>query len=315
MKNITIVGAGAAGLSFIEALRAKEGSVKITLINLNSFGFIRGDLLSLNLKKRINLTEWCNQRKIEFISDRLERINPNRSKIYLKEGNALDYETLIIATGLASCKSEIKGEHREGFCYLDKLEPYLLRDLLKISQETILYISTWLGMRLAFSLKNIGKEVRVLAGNWDFLAEYKERFINALKAQEIMVHFDYSLDEAIGEGVVKAVKLKPLKVFSADLLLVDSGFSANRQALEDSGPDLSSFSNICIIGDADNQEVENERFFAYNYENSINQAKQLVESLVASTPYEFNRKVISDDDKKKIMEDFLANVEIKETIL
>jgi NAD(P)H-nitrite reductase large subunit len=314
MKSITVLGAGAAGLAFIEAIRAKDADAKITLIDQNVFSFDRRDMVSLFLKKRIDLVEWCSKNKVEFISGTAERVNPSRKKIYFKENDPKGYDLLVVATGSINRKVETKGEHREGFFYLYKMEPFFVRDLLKISGEAVVNISTWLGVKLAFSLKALGKEVRVIAGNWDFLGEYKDRLVKAFEARGIQTHFDCLIEEAIGEGVVKAIKITPLKVFSADLLFIDSGFIANREIFSEVTPgDLAVAKDIYVIGEAANSDIENEKFFAYNYENAKAQGLALAEALLADKPLEFTFRLMTQEEKNRMIEDFLSTVEIKET--
>src|SRR4030042_728586 len=125
MNQITIIGAGVAGRALAEALRLKQPDLPITLIDKECFYCPRENLIVNpgDTSQRLSLSEWAQQRQFTYINGRVERINPRRQKIFLKESEPLAFETLVLATGLSSKKITVKGEHREGFFYLSDIDP------------------------------------------------------------------------------------------------------------------------------------------------------------------------------------------------
>jgi len=283
MENITILGAGSSGLALIEEIRAKKISCNISLIDKNAYSFSRRDIICSpgDISKRIDISEWAQERGVEFILDSVEKINPKRRKIYFKEGEARNFDNLIVASGLKSKKIPIKGEHREGFFYLSDIDQFKLKSLLRVSQEACVYVSTWLGLKLAVALAGLGKDLRIVTANLDFLGEYKEKVISSLTKKNIGIYLDAFIEEAVGEGVVKAAKLSPLMVFSSQLVFIDSGFVSNLNFFEDGiiieDKFFTNFEGIYSLGDLNRKEIDKESFFSSNYEDIKNQVQTFAE--------------------------------------
>lgn len=303
MENITILGAGSSGLALIEEIRAKNTPCNIVLIDKNSYSYPKSELISSpgDISKKIDLDEWTKERGVEFISAFVERINPRRRKIYFKEGEPRNFNNLIVASGLSSKKLPIKGEHREGFFYLSDIDIFKLRGLLKISKEACVYVSTWLGLRLAIALVGLKKEVRIVSADLDFLGEDKEKVVNALGAKNIVLYLDAFIEEAVGEGVVKAAKLSPLMVFSSQLVFIDSGFTPNLKFFEDDliieDKYFTNFEGIYLLGDVNRKDIDKEVFFTSNYEDTEKQARIFAEFIATGVKPDFHSQSIMDKEK------------------
>ncbi|MDP2923020.1 MAG: FAD-dependent oxidoreductase [Candidatus Omnitrophota bacterium] len=307
-KEITVVGAGIAGLSFIRNIRAKNKDIKINLIEKNKHPFDRNKFItSLNTKEYIALQEFAQNEGVDFIQETAIKVNPERKKIYFKEKEPIDFQSLVIATGLKSKSISIKGEHREGFFYLSDIELFALKDLLRICDEVIGYVSTALGLKLALSLKAIGKEVRLLANTWDFLAEHKERMVNFLTEKNIPVHLGVSIEEVIGEGQVRATKINPLKVFSSQLVFIDSGFLQNLSFFEEgihiNNGIVTNYEDIYVIGDANIADIEKDYFYIFNQEEAKSQGLALAQYILEGKQLIFQRKTVGLEDKTKFIEE------------
>ena len=95
---------------------------------------------------------------------------------------------------------------------------------------------------------------------------------------------------------MRAVKLNPLKVLSAQALFLDSGFLPNVDFFEgdeDAGL-VSNNKDICIIGDAADKGIANDSFFAHQSENAVNYGYALAETMVNNVPFNFTPSVVSD---------------------
>jgi NADPH-dependent 2,4-dienoyl-CoA reductase/sulfur reductase-like enzyme len=312
MKSITVIGAGAAGLSFVEAFRTKDSDTPVTLIDRYAYSFRRSDLLALNFKNRPDLVQWAAQKKVTFCQAGVERVNFSRRKIYLKEREPLDYNILVVTCGLNSCKTGIKGEHRQGFFYLSGLEPLAFRDEIKLSQEAAVYAASFLGLKLAAAFVKAHKDVRIFPGDWSFLPDSGAAI--AARFQENGAFFNpaCSIEEAIGEGTVKAVKVLPLKIYSAQMLLLDSGFVPNRDIFEE-GVEFKPYGvvgqeNVYLAGDVNNALVENERFFLYNYQNAEAQGRLLAGHLIDGRPLEPIDRISGAEDKQQAVEELLTSL-------
>jgi len=319
MKEILVVGAGPAAITFLNKLIEKGTQHKITLVNKLAHSFNKKELISsLRCKKELELESWAQSCGIEFICDSIERINTRRRKIYFKQGSARDFETLVVATGAKSKKIEVKGEHREGFFYLSDMEPAKLKDFLRISKDAVIAASTILGIKLALALSAIGKEARIISPDLDFLGFLKEKCLNFLEEKNIACHLNSSIEEAIGEGAVKATKVKPLKVFSSDLVFIDSGFSPNLGFFEDElkvhDTFFSAAQDVYLLGDATRPDLEQELFFPFNYQEAVAQGGILADFILDKKEPVFERREIQELDKQRVIEELLKTKETAESL-
>jgi thioredoxin reductase len=308
--NITLIGGGEAGLAFIKKVREKNKDIKVTLIDKNQYYFNKKEFISsINLKNYIDLKEYSQNFNVEFIQDSVHRLNLERRKVYFKDREPLDFQILVIATGLQSKNISIKGEHREGFFYFSDIDLFKLRDLLKISTETVVYISTILGLKLSLALKAFGKEIRVLGDNWDFLGEYKARMMGFLQSKNIDVCLGVSIEEVIGEGQVKATKVLPLKVFSSQLVFIDSGFLPKLDFLETQinikDTFFTNYENVYVLGDASRENIENELFFVHCHQEAVEQGLIFADFILEGILPPFQKKAVTEEDKQKTIEDTL----------
>lgn len=308
IREITVAGAGEAGLAFIKSIREKNKEIKITLIEKNKCYFDKNKFItSLNTKEYSSLADFAQDFGIELIQETLVRVNPERRKVYFKEKEPRDFQTLVVACGLKSKNIAIKGEHREGFFYLADIELFAVKDLLRACDEVVGYVSTILGLRFACALKTLGKEVRVLADSWEFLGTHRERAINFLQEKGIAVHLGVAIEEVIGEGQVKATKINPLKVFSSQLVFIDSGFTPNLGFFEE-GVQIkdgmaANYQGIYVIGDAGSSGIENDYFYAFNQQDCRAQGISLAESILGGTNTVFQRKNVSAEDRAGLIEE------------
>ena len=302
MQEIVILGAGASGLTLIEEIRAKNISCNITLIDKNNYFFPKKELISnpADLTKRIDLNEWAKEKEVEFISGYVARINPRRRRIYFKEGEFKDFNNLVVASGLNSKKLPIKGEQKDGFFYFSEIDSFKLKDFLKISKEACVYASTWLGLRLAMALANLDKNVRVVSANLDFLGEDREKVVNALGERNIILYLDAFIEEAVGEGMIKAAKLSPLMVFSSQLIFIDSGFTPNLKFFEEGitveNGFFTNFQGVYFLGDINRPGIGSETFLISNHENAKKQARVFADFVATGVKSDFSNQGIIDKD-------------------
>jgi thioredoxin reductase len=293
MKNITVLGCGLSGMAFIRKVKELNAEVKFTIIDKNQYAFNRwGFFDNFSTKNRVDLNAFAKEMKAELVCDTVERINPKRHKVYFKDKECRDYETLVIASGAKPKKMVIKGEHREGIFYLSGFDPFVLRDRIKILSDCVVYISTFLGVKLVLHLRAQKKDVNVVAVNLDFLGDRKEQFLAYCSREGIGVYAGSTIEEAIGEATVRAVKLNPLKVLSAQALFVDSGFSPNVDffELDENETFIPENKDIFVTGDAADKGIDKDFFFVDKTENSLSNAVAMAENIFTDKPIDFTPK-------------------------
>ncbi|MEI8349780.1 MAG: FAD-dependent oxidoreductase [Candidatus Omnitrophota bacterium] len=306
MKNITIIGAGEAGFTFACLVREKNKDAVITVIDQKPRYIDKKKLITqLDFKAYVDLKEWAQNLGITFIQDKVERLNVERGKIYCKENEPIDFELLVVAAGSLPNKLVIKGDHKDGLFYLSELDPLTLKDTLKISSEVLVYVSTVLGLELSFVLRALGKEVRIVADNFNFLENFQQEILELLQEAAVAVHTGAAIEEVIGEDGVRATKITPLKVFSSDAVFVDSGFLPNAALFENTvtvrDAFFTNYDNVYVLGDMNCQDISSERVFAFNCEEVKAQAHSLAEIIVQVQPVSYHKKQHSVEDKQNYL--------------
>jgi len=320
MDNFTILGAGAAGRALVEEVRRSNGKCVIKIIDKHQYYFSNDELISQpgSVKNRIDLQNWAKEKEVKLINDEVERINIRRKKIFFKGETEVDsFENLVVSSGLVSKKIPIKGQHHDGFFYLSSFEPFVISDLLKLYQEATIFVSTWLGIKLCLALVSLGKEVRLVAANLDFLKEFKEQVINLLNSHKnIFLHIGSWIEEIVGESRVKAVKIAPLKVFSSQLVFVDSGLEPNLKFFEEEvnikNKFFTEWEGVYLLGAVNNFSANQE---AYSFKG----AAIIKEQVIALTKYMFRQETISGEgenwdpnERRQVISHFLGEFKPEE---
>ncbi|MBN2483821.1 MAG: NAD(P)/FAD-dependent oxidoreductase [Candidatus Omnitrophica bacterium] len=269
--ELTIVGGGAAAITLIKELRAQNPTVKIRLLDRQQYSFDKehyfDHVLSSSRVRPLYLTEFAKAHNIDFLVRTVERVQPNKKLLYCKNEEPLEYKTLALACGLRSRPLEIKGESRDSAFYLDEPDLFFIKDILKVSRDIIILAHTLLGLRLAFSLSFLQKEIKLFTGPLRFLepfASEKERIFNLLRERGIDIYENTAIEEIIGEACVKAVKTSIPKVFAAQAVFIDSGFICGHK-LTDIVPQekrfTTDYADVYMLGDMADLSIEDESFF------------------------------------------------------
>ena len=304
-------------------------------------------LLNKDKEKIIHLEDFAKEFAVNFIRKEVERINFNKRVVYFKDKQTLTFSNLVIATGLMSKPLEVKGVNREGFFYLAELDLYQLRNLLKISYDIVVFASGVSGLQLTLCLSKLDKEIKLFTRSLHSLGEAHDAIRAYLAQAKIDVYESGTLLEVIGDSTVKAARvsfahsqdspqgsevnqnisqdssdkehcltdasslpqgqLRPDKVYSAQIVLADSGFRPNRRLL-DFSPDPDSFMTpypqVYLLGDMRNDLGDEGRFFIFNSEDVREEAVLLAEQILEGKELTFQRRQYNNHH----MNEFLKNM-------
>jgi len=133
MAHIVILGAGTGGMPAAYELRAKiDKSHKITVINaVDYFQFVPSNpWVAVGWRERsettIPIRPYLEKKGIDFIGERVDRIDAAGNQLTLANGEQVDYDYLIITTGPKLAFDEIPGAGPGGFthsiCTIDHAE-------------------------------------------------------------------------------------------------------------------------------------------------------------------------------------------------
>jgi NADPH-dependent 2,4-dienoyl-CoA reductase/sulfur reductase-like enzyme len=124
-----IIGAGAAGVSAIEAIRSQDSAGEITQICDEAAGYYSRPGLAYYLTGEISedslypfLHSEFDRLKVQQIHARAKRILPLEHRVELHNGKYLSYNRLLIATGARAAPAKVQGIELEGVIKLDSVE-------------------------------------------------------------------------------------------------------------------------------------------------------------------------------------------------
>ncbi len=133
MAHIVILGAGTGGMPAAYEMKQAVGKKhEVTVINeKEDFQFVPSNpWVAVGWRERkeisIPIGKYVNKRNINFIHQRVDKIDAASSKLELANGEMVDYDYLIIATGPRLAFDEVEGSGPEGFtesiCVTDHAE-------------------------------------------------------------------------------------------------------------------------------------------------------------------------------------------------
>lgn len=130
MAHIVIIGAGIGGLPMAYEMRAEaRPEDKVTVISNNKrFHFVPSNpWVAVNWRKReqieMELAPVLKRKKINFIPVGAKRVHPDKNQVELDDGQVIDYDFLVIATGPKLAFEEVEGMgpqgHTHSVCHVD----------------------------------------------------------------------------------------------------------------------------------------------------------------------------------------------------
>ena len=134
MAHIVILGAGIGGLpAAYEAREALGDEHQITVINAEPyFQFVPSNpWVAVGWRNRDDITfpiePYLKRKKIDFIAQKVDRIDAEGNRLELADGESVDYDYLIITTGAKLMFDEVEGAgphggHTQSVCTIDHAE-------------------------------------------------------------------------------------------------------------------------------------------------------------------------------------------------
>ena len=249
-EKIVIIGGGQAAVSCASQLRSTGFDGKISIIcEENSYPyqrpplskkFLTGDILAerLLLKK----LDYYKTNNIQvLLANRAVKIDRDNKKIYLQNGEKIDYTKLVIATGSRAKKDPLdEGDNYSNVFYLRNLyDAKNLKNALHLGKRILIIGGGYLGLEVASVCSSYGMNTIVVEGADRILkrvageptAAYL-RQIFSIKGVEIIENdFVKKINDV--ESNVTSVELASGKIIYIDSLLIASGGYAEVNLAED----------------------------------------------------------------------------------
>ena len=248
--TIVVVGGSLSGLRAVEALRAAGWDRGITVVSAeNTMPYNRPPLskellwgedspedLVFELSEATNDVVWK-------LGNPASSLNLDEKTLTLSDGEIIQFEGLVIATGVSSRRLNAPGP-LEGRTVLRTLDDAVaLKSKLQPGLKVVILGAGFIGCEVASTARRIGCEVDVVAMDKVAMqvplgmmlgAEIQRRHVE----EGVRFHMGVSISELKGAGKVESVVLTDGRELSADLVLETIGSVPNTSWLDGNNLDL-----------------------------------------------------------------------------
>lgn len=245
-EHVVIIGNGIAGITAARHIR-RISDKKITVISSeNKYFFSRTALMYVYMghMKWEHLEpyeEWFwEKNRIELIEDHVERIEPASKSLFLKYGEKINYDKLILATGSLPRRLGWEGQDLKGVQGLvSKQDLELLEENTRNCKHAVIVGGGLIGVELAEMLHTRNIPVTMLIREDSFwrnvLPKQDAEFISRhIESHGITLKLKTELDVILGEDKVQAVKTNTGETIETDLVGLTVGVQPNIGFLKDS---------------------------------------------------------------------------------
>ncbi len=249
MYKYLIVGAGAAGVAAVEAIRKLDPTGEITQVCEENAGYYSRPGLAYYLSGETSEDSLFpfhdfdfSRLKVQQVHAQAKKIIPVEHRVLLNNGNSLTYNKLLIATGAKASVSKVPGLELEGVIKLDNLED--VRRILKLAhrRRTAVIVGGGItALELVEGFRARGATVHYfLRGDryWSNVLDETESHIveHRLKEEGIQLHYQTELAEIIGNrGKVVGVQTTDGKKIKCDAVGIAIGIQPKKGLAEEAG--------------------------------------------------------------------------------
>ena len=249
MSKYIVIGAGAAGISAIEAIRKEDPIGEIAHIYEESAGYYSRPGLAFYLTNEI--TSDClypfqesdfARLKVHQIHAQAKRIYPKEHRVELHNGKSLGYNRLLIATGARATEAKVPGTDLEGVVKLDNLED--AHRILKLARRgrTAVIVGggiTALELVEGFRARKLNVHYFLRGDRYwsNVLDETESRIVeHRLKEEGVQIHYQTELAEVLGKrGHVAGVLTTAGQTIKCDIVGIAIGIQTKKGIAEAAG--------------------------------------------------------------------------------
>ena len=247
--KIVIIGAGPAGVSAAETIRAENQDCEIIMLSAEPYPpysppalveyFLSGN--PVHFWKGEDFTDRLN---INYQSGtRVTAIKPHARQVTIESGEDIAYDTLIIAAGarLYSPLERADLENIHNFKSLQAGEKMLEKVRRREVSSALIIGAGFIGVEIALLLNEMGLDVTMLVRSRVMRTmldpETSEEVLNILKQKGINIIQGDDADAVAfkGKTEAEAVQMRSGNELRADLLVAATGLKPNLEMLNESG--------------------------------------------------------------------------------
>ncbi len=239
--NVVVVGAGIAGISAVESLRAASQSAEITLISkepdlpyyrLNLTRYLAGEIDTDALP--IHPEDWYEEQRVRLmLGTEVSAIDLEKHKLDICGGTEQPFEKLILTVGAHPFLPPFPGAYREGVTSLRSLEhaERILSSPLA-GEKCVCIGGGLLGLETAGALARRGADVTLLEGHGWLLPRQLSRQAGEMLCEHVVragisLRTEARTAEILGDERVRAVLLEDGESLPAGLVVIATGIRPN----------------------------------------------------------------------------------------
>lgn len=251
MAGTVIIGAGQAGYQVAVSLRQDNYEGTITLIGDEAYApyqrpplskqYLLGKTLEEQLKFRTE--EYYQEHGIELLlNTRVSSIDREAKTVGLSNGQVLDYDNLVLATGARVRQLPVPGAEAEGVCYLRTLDDVKhVQARMEGIEQVVVIGGGFIGLEFAAVGQMLGKQIVVIEAMDRLMARVVSPLVSEYYAE---LHRSHGVEVVTGTGVssigvqddrVQSVVCADGREFDAGLVVVGIGVIANDDLAREAG--------------------------------------------------------------------------------
>ncbi len=256
MPKIVVIGNSAAGFSCCDTLAKLSSSNEITVISKDKFLPYRKDNLLEYISGSIAEhalylvpKDYYSVEKIDYKPEQeVSKLDTKKQRVILKDNTKINYDFLIIASGLQCELPDIPGTSKDGvvgFCGLEEAKT-IVEKLLVVNLVCCVGKAEFC-LKLAKVFLDKGKEVKAIIS---------DVYVDPISHEKLEIISNAQPVEIIGEGAeLKAVKLSNGKVIGTSMIVFASQFLPSSEFLKES--DIYTENGFIVVDDCMKTSIDN----------------------------------------------------------
>lgn len=254
--NVVIIGGGPAGLTTAISARNTYPDKNIALIRKEDIVLvpcgIPYTIATLeNVEDNILPDAPLHKNNIDLIINEIVKIDGNA--VILKDGERIEYERLVLATGSTPFIPPIPNIELDGVYFVKKEINYLkkLKAAVRKAEKIVVIGGGFIGVEITDEILKLGKEVVIVEKLPSLLPlamdkEFGKMTEEKLKEMGGEVLTGTTVNEIAGNGTVDSVIMEDGRKFDADIVIVSAGYRPNVKLAKELGLEVNNRYGIIV---------------------------------------------------------------------
>lgn len=243
--NYIIIGAGIAGTNGAMAIRKEASEASIVLIgeeNYPVYSRVNIGKVASNAKQPKELLlkteEQFQQQNIDRIIARVTSLNKDEKSIILDNGEVLEYDKVLIATGGGARTLTQSGADLEGVFAFQTLDDAIaVRDYIEDKNKITIVGGGFIGIEFVELLSNLDKDVTlIIRDEWywqGMIDQIGGNLLNEYLSKRATIYYESEIKEIRGNqmGQIAEIELTSGEIIPTEAMCVGIGLELNKSFL------------------------------------------------------------------------------------